>query len=233
MANKVKLLRSSVVTEGQPKLPTSSQIDYGELAINYADGYETISLKNSNNEIVTFSSDEIIKNIIEEDEEIAAAAFNDLNDKINDLVEITYSELYDLREAEKLKPVRMYRITDFITTTTQTDTQSAEHQFDVIVTATDVNTINENAKAIKHDGDTYFANANLDAWEIKYSLDNDTTKFPWADTTNGTGVIYYMKDEQNNECPYDFKNIQFKRYQLKGKKNIYVSEYVVTDSDND
>ena len=28
---------------------------------------------------------------------------------------------------------------------------------------------------------------------------------------DGKGVIYYMKDEFNNECPYDFKNIQFKR----------------------
>ena len=25
----------------------------------------------------------------------------------------------------------------------------------------------------------------------------------------GKGIIYYMKDEYNNECPYDFKNIQF------------------------
>ena len=29
--------------------------------------------------------------------------------------------------------------------------------------------------------------------------------------TDGKGVIYYMKDEYNNEAPYDFKNIQFKR----------------------
>lgn len=29
--------------------------------------------------------------------------------------------------------------------------------------------------------------------------------------SGGKGVIYYMKDEWNNECPYDFKNIQFKR----------------------
>ena len=59
--------------------------------------------------------------------------------------------------------------------------------------------------------DTYFADCNLTAWEIKYCLDNDTTRFAWADEGNGTGVIYYMKDEYNNECPYDFKNIQFKR----------------------
>jgi hypothetical protein len=25
--------------------------------------------------------------------------------------------------------------------------------------------------------------------------------------TEGRGVIYYMKDEHGNECPYDFKNI--------------------------
>lgn len=28
---------------------------------------------------------------------------------------------------------------------------------------------------------------------------------------NGKGVIYRMIDEHNNDCPYDFKNIQFKR----------------------
>jgi hypothetical protein len=28
---------------------------------------------------------------------------------------------------------------------------------------------------------------------------------------SGKGIIYYMKDEYNNECPYDFKNIQFIR----------------------
>ena len=26
----------------------------------------------------------------------------------------------------------------------------------------------------------------------------------------GKGIIYYMKDDENNECPYDFKNIMFK-----------------------
>lgn len=29
--------------------------------------------------------------------------------------------------------------------------------------------------------------------------------------SNGRGVIYYMKDEWGNECPYDFKSIQFRR----------------------
>lgn len=31
-------------------------------------------------------------------------------------------------------------------------------------------------------------------------------------TPSGKGVIYYMKDEYGNECPYDFKNIMFYDY---------------------
>ena len=52
---------------------------------------------------------------------------------------------------------------------------------------------------------------NYAAWELKYCLDNDISRFAWADEGSGKGVIYYMKDEWNNECPYDFKNILFSR----------------------
>ena len=56
-----------------------------------------------------------------------------------------------------------------------------------------------------------YAGANLSAWKIWYSLDNDTERFEWADSENGKGVIYRMIDEWGNDCPYDFKNIQFRR----------------------
>jgi len=49
--------KSSIVENGGPKLPTAAQLELGELAINFADGYETLSIKNSNNEIVTFTND--------------------------------------------------------------------------------------------------------------------------------------------------------------------------------
>ena len=67
---------------------------------------------------------------------------------------------------------------------------------------------------------------NFEAWELKYCLDNDSERFAWADPA-GKGVIYYMKDEWNNECPYDFKNIQFIR-------PIFVDDdgYITYDPDN-
>lgn len=53
-----------------------------------------------------------------------------------------------------------------------------------------------------------FSENEIASWELKYCLDNDTNRFNWANT-NGTGVIYYMKDRHGNECPYDFKNIMY------------------------
>lgn len=71
--------------------------------------------------------------------------------------------------------------------------------------------VGDDGKFLSGSAYDYFTDANLPAWEIKYSLDNDDTRFAWADTENGKGVIYYMKDEWDNECHYDFKNIMFKR----------------------
>lgn len=130
--------------------------------------------------------------------------------------ETTYSALKAKRDAGTLVKGKWYRITDYTCTTIQEDTQSAGHVFDVIVRADSTNVLNENAYAALHSSDTYFANCKLAAWQLKYSIDNDTTRFAWADSTNGKGIIYYMKDEWNNECPYDFKNIQFKRYKITG-----------------
>ena len=125
--------------------------------------------------------------------------------------EITYSDLKALRDGAKLTPSRLYRITDYITTTVQSNTKSVGHPFDVIVLAISESELLEQAWAIQHEGDEYFTNSNLSDWEIWYCLDNDINKFSWADETNGKGVIYRMIDEWNNDVPYDFKNIQFAR----------------------
>lgn len=158
-----------------------------------------------------------INRIVQSHEEVTARALLDLNSRIQSLTgnigiqEITWSALKTLRDGGNLAPGKFYRITDYTCTTTQTDTQSAGHIFDIIVLALSGSVLLEEAWAIQHSGDIYFANSNLAAWKLKYCLDNNTDRFTWTDTTNGKGVIYWMKDEWENECSYDFKNIQFKR----------------------
>lgn len=151
------------------------------------------------------------KDAIEDDDLVTKKQLGTLEAKNTNAVQITYSELKSLRDAGKLVPGTQYRITDYTCTTTQANTKSAGHVFDIIVTADDESTLNEVARAVKHEGDTYFANSDLNAWKIWYCFDNDTTRFDWADATNGKGVIYRMIDEWNNDVPYDFKNIQFYR----------------------
>ena len=204
------------------KVPAASDLLYGEIAINYAKGSESIYIKNSDNEIVPF----VNKNEFEENELVVARALVDLDERVTEnsetisdvaisgLKKVTYSELKTIKENGGLKPGMHYRIVDYATTTTQTDTQSAGHQFDIVLTALSENTLSENASAMAHDGDTYFEHSIITAWQLKYSLDNNTSDFSWADATNGKGVIYYMKDEYNNEAPYDFKNIMFKKYKV-------------------
>lgn len=54
--NIVKNIRSnSVGANGKPKLPSPNQLDYGEIAVNYASGHETLSLKNDAGNIVSLS----------------------------------------------------------------------------------------------------------------------------------------------------------------------------------
>lgn len=120
---------------------------------------------------------------------------------------ITYEELKTLRDNSELVAGMFYRITDYVTTSIQDATQSAGHQFDIIVRALDESTLDEEAKAIQSEGDEYFANSNLTGWQVWYTLDNDTSKYAWADE-NGKGVIYRLIDENGNDLPYDFKNIQ-------------------------
>ena len=149
--------------------------------------------------------------------------------------EVTYSELKELRDNNQLSPGSWYRMTDFVTTARSTnfygdevEFRSAEHPFDLIILATSTNTISEDVKAVLHEGDDYFdkPSVHMHKWELKYSLDNDDNYFYWADKEDGKGVIYYMKDERNNECSYDFKNIQFKRYKVYGCGHGQVADCV-------
>ena len=230
---------------------------------------------------------------------------------------VKYGELKAIKDAGNLIPGQYYRITDYVTTVkgaTITNARSAGHQFDILVRADSANTLNEQAWAVRHEGDTYFKDARLEAWELKYRLDNvqwskqtgtyvtdeengytfqvigditlsgHTYKLlqgfgmyvdDWSDyalmetvaegeqiicyygdpeefdpeepevvgtasgieevTEAGKGTITWMKDEHGNECPYDFKNVQFKRWMatdsVSGRDGLG-GKYMVADPDN-
>lgn len=133
------------------------------------------------------------------------------------LINITYDDLVTLKTNEELYEGAFYRITDYVTTTNGASpnnnepSRSAEHQFDIIIQALGTSNLADKGTCALHENDTYFANNNLGAWTVYYDIENDTTKYAWADTTNGKGVIYRLIDEFGNDLPYDFKNIQFYR----------------------
>lgn len=136
---------------------------------------------------------------------------NRLNDEARlskNIILVTYEELKTKRDEGSLIPGLWYQITDYEASTTQDNTDVNEGQFDILVLATSENTLSEEAKATRHEGDTYYPDyVQFNAWKLWYCLDNDSNRFYWADEENGTGVIYRMIDEWNNDCPYDFKSI--------------------------
>ena len=105
---------------------------------------------------------------------------SNISNKLDKIIELSYSELVTLRDNAQLIPGQQYRIIDYITTTTQENTKSVWHQFDIIVTALDESTLSEEAQAIQNSNDEYFDGSNLSAWKIWYCLDNDTKRFALA-----------------------------------------------------
>jgi len=89
--------------DGSPKLPLASALVEGEIAINFAENVETLSILNESGDVVTFSSDNYysekklgsgftgansgksVTDVIVENEEIVSSALNDLNDRIDNL----------------------------------------------------------------------------------------------------------------------------------------------------
>lgn len=94
MANKIIHKHSSVVNDGVAKLPIPDILEYGELAINYATGAETLSFKNDNDEIVTIRTNEHLMQIIEDNELITAEALVNLDNRMTALESAPDPETY-------------------------------------------------------------------------------------------------------------------------------------------
>ena len=65
------------------------------------------------------------------------------------------------------------------------------------------------------DSERNFSGCDLSKWQIWYDIENNEQKYSWIDN-KCKGVIYRMIDEYGNDCPYDFKNIQFPRKMTNG-----------------
>ena len=84
MMNKIIHKHSSVITEnGKAKLPTADQLDFGELAVNFAAGVETISLENKEHKIVEFKPSYYTRRLIALNAISTATALNGLNDRVS------------------------------------------------------------------------------------------------------------------------------------------------------
>ena len=109
-------------------------------------------------------------------------------------INITTKEIISLRDTNKLIPSQTYHITDYVSHYDEFEVESAKHPYDLIVTASSLNSFFEDAKATIHEGDTYFAQNDLSKWQLK--VDNNLK-------------VLWLRDEFNNEAPYDFKNVLF------------------------
>ena len=112
----VSHIKSKLKTNGLPQLPSPDKLVDGEIAINYAEGVETISIKNESGSIVTFSSDNYytekklgsgftnndatvteaiddLEYMVVNKEEAVAAAWDDLNDRKLDASAYTRTDL--------------------------------------------------------------------------------------------------------------------------------------------
>lgn len=82
---KVYLQRSNI----SGKTPTSDQLQWGEVAVNYAAGGERLFIKNSSGSVISFLPDHVII----ENEEVTAIALNDLDGRIKDLSAVTSTKV--------------------------------------------------------------------------------------------------------------------------------------------
>lgn len=139
------------------------------------------------------------------------------------VTKILYNDLKNLCENGELLENHFYEIVDYETTSSKANTGVGGHHFNIVVKANSKYELdaratakigkryalldNELTEIDNTDNELYWNNSVLSKWELLYDIKNDTNRYDWADAENGKGVIYWLKDEFENEANYDFKNI--------------------------
>ena len=105
--------------------------------------------------------------------------------------------------------------------------------FDIVLLATDKNRFAPEAW-VAHTARTQPAGAvitsttPLHQWRLLYDIDNNSSLYAWA-TSTGKGVIYRLIDHWNNDVPYDFYNVKFRRYKITGtttSATAFIGQYL-------
>ena len=160
----------------------------------YLTEHQDISGKQDKTDTTLQTADKTVVGAINEIWGTLKELWNRMTDYLKGIYHVTWEELKELRDTGKLVPGHHYRITDYVTTiANDPEARSAGHPFDIIVLATATDTLSEEAHAIRsaRDTDNYFADANLNAWKLWYCLDNDNTRFAFA---NKDGIPSYPQD---------------------------------------
>lgn len=159
------------------------------------------------------------------DNDAANKSYVDSQIAIKLSVKITWSKLKALRDNSRLVAGTWYRITDYQAIISpevaEISSQPNGPLYDILVIAVSSNELSEKARAIHHindDGTIVLESSEIESWKVWYCIDNDTNRFSWAYGL-GKGIVYRLIDEFNNDCPYDFKEILFKRYKITGCNN--------------
>lgn len=153
-------------------------------------------LHNTKQELLTFDNvpTENSENVI-----TSGAVYDALSNVSSDhLTKVTYSELKTLRDDGELVPGMFYRITDYQCTTTQSNTQSAGHQFDIVLLALSENKLSEEGWAMMNESNVYdvtFADdVTLKCWIFDTGY-NDCNVVRYDNLVGITQMVWYINDD--------------------------------------
>lgn len=128
-----------------------------------------------------------------------------------EVIHTTYSELVALKNSSSLKPNTEYAIMDYCFTSNQNGQIPMTNKggFAVVVRTNENGELKHKARAMYGTltEENSFDQRGIERWELMYDIENDTSKYAWADEATGKGVVYYLRDEWNNEAYFDFKTL--------------------------
>lgn len=142
---------------------------------------------------------------------------------------VKWADLVALRDQEKLVKGKTYRITDYKCTTTQANTKSANAIYDILVVADDAKTLNENARAIKHEWTQEEIEQYLGAaWEWGEEVAYDKVEYVTSVFTREGEAESIIDNSHNGQ--FEWKEFTADGHLVYGRGYATDSDYLVFDS---